>query len=220
MKATLISCCCLLLFSCRETNVPAEAVAFYFEAPQPINDSQLQHIPSKFVGTYRDKDSVLLQVEKKLIYSESFFSTAVHQSELDSVMVFFKNTDGKLVEKETGAVWESFTKGDSVTFRSKWRDTLFEFSTQQQAKRTHGKLVLNFKKDTLWKVKVLTLEDDILTIRSFGLPADRAKWDSVTRLPSRVIDSSEYVLQPSRKEFNTMLKIKVLGYDSRYKKVP
>ena len=218
MRTTFFICCLFFIFSCKEVR-PADALDMYFENPQPINDSELKKIPSKYLGRYSDTDSVLLIVEDKIIYSEQFYVASAHQSEMDSVMVLFERKDGKLIEKGTGDVWELKNKGDSIQLRKKWRDTLFRLSNRQRAKRIHGKLVLNFKKDSLWSVKILSLENKNLKLKSFGSPADLVKWDSITKLKSRMIDSSTYVLKPTRKEFSTILQIKKLGYDKIYNKI-
>ena len=72
MKNILILLASSILFaSCKEHAVPV-GNTFYFSEPQPMNDSELNSIPDKFIGLYVNEDSIYLNVSKRLITEESF----------------------------------------------------------------------------------------------------------------------------------------------------
>ena len=64
MKNLILLLFVSLLFSCKEEAIGND---LYFDNPQPINDSELKEIPQKFLGLYKDADSVFLQIDKNLI---------------------------------------------------------------------------------------------------------------------------------------------------------
>jgi hypothetical protein len=97
-------------------------------------------------------------------------------------------------------------------------DTFFVFSNTQKAKRFNGQLVLNFKDSIYWKVKSICLEKNILKIKYIYSDEDLKKMDSLTKIKSTRIDSSSFIIRPSRNEFKRILNLKNLVEDSEYKK--
>ncbi|MNL51621.1 hypothetical protein D3C87_1747320 [compost metagenome] len=93
-------------------------------------------------------------------------------------------------------------------------------SYNQKLKRINGQLVLSTRDSIFWKIKTITLEKDILKIKNIYLPEDLRKLDSVTTIKAKILDSLSYLIKPTRKEFKNILKIKKLGYDQEYTKVP
>lgn len=52
----------IFIVSCKKADAEAaevcdDCLAFYFENPQPVNDSELRGFPSKFKGLYMTSDS-------------------------------------------------------------------------------------------------------------------------------------------------------------------
>ena len=84
----------LLLASCKENAVPV-GNTYYFSNPQPINDSELNSIPNKFIGLYVNEDSIYLNVSKKMIIEESFFKFRIHKNGLDSIADEIVRVDDK-----------------------------------------------------------------------------------------------------------------------------
>ncbi|MEG1026810.1 MAG: hypothetical protein RSF34_20225 [Flavobacterium sp.] len=207
--------------SCKKADAAAEygGLAFYFENPQPIHDSELNSFPSKFKGLYINTDSTLLRIDDYRISKEYYFKFRIHRQKLDSLKSEFDLVDGKLISKDTQDKFDVFKKGDSIELSRKEVDTLFRLSYNQKIKRINGQLVLSTRDSVFWRIKIMSLEKSILKIKSIYLPDDLKKLDSVTSIKAKMIDSLSYLIQPTRKEFKNILKIKNLGYDQEYKKV-
>ena len=55
----------LLFFSCKERAAHPIGNTYYYQEPQPINDSELNSIPNKYLGLYVNEDSIYLNVSKE-----------------------------------------------------------------------------------------------------------------------------------------------------------
>jgi hypothetical protein len=203
----------LFLVSCKKTDDPYAGFDMYFEKPQPINDSELSTIPNKFQGLFMSKDSFFVRIEEKEILIENYLKFRIHKTDLDSLKEFFSYPNGK-VKLSTKNI-----SGDSLEIIKKDIDTFFVFSDSQKAKRIDGKLVLNYKDSIYWKIKAISLEKNILKIKYIYSEEDLKRIDSLTKVKSTMIDSSTYILRPSRNEFKRVLNLIKLGETREYKKV-
>lgn len=201
------------MFSCKEVVIGND---LYFEDMQPANDPDLKMIPNKFLGLYKDEDSVFLKIDKNLITKYRFGKVRIHKIELDSLKEQYDFINQKLVDKKTKAVFEMKKIGDSIELSNKDIDTIFQFSDVQKAKGSNGDLILNFKSDDYWQVNILSLENKILKFKYLSVD-DLPSIDSIMARKSTMIDSSMYVLKPSKKEFKKILRHK-LDIEFLYKK--
>lgn len=208
----------LLLASCKEHMVPV-GNTYYFSNPQPINDSELNTIPNKFIGLYTNEDSVYLNVSKRIITEESFFKFRIHKNGLDSIADEIVRVNGKYRFKNETTVLEDKIIGDSIEFSQKEIDTLFVFSDKQKAKRINGKLVLNNKDSIYWQTKLVYFNNDKLVVKYLYSDEDLRKMDSITKINSKQLDSTTYVISPSRSEFKSFFEVKNFGYEVKYKKI-
>ena len=210
----------LLLYSCKQVEVPAEdGFQFYFENPQPVNDSELKYIPSKFVGLYKSKYESVLRFEKNFILEERDYGFTIHKNVLDSLKDSFYFSNGKLVEKSGNDVYQAKRIGDSIKVNNTKTDTLFKFSATQKAKRINGFLVLSEKDSIFWKIRLIGLDKNILKIRYLYSEEDVNRIDSITLTDAKKIDSLSFVLKPTRKEFKQILNLKNLGFESQFNKI-
>ncbi|WP_394773600.1 hypothetical protein [Flavobacterium sp.] len=222
MKKIIIVFILITVFaSCKKADRPEceNCLDFYFESPQPENDSELNGFPSKFKGLYMDKDSIYLRIEEDRILQEYFIKFKVHKQKMDSLKSEYNLVDAKLITKDTKEKYKIYRKGDSIELAQKFIDTLFRLSYNQKAKRINGQLILNTKDSVLWKMKTISLENNILKIKEINLPEDLRKFDSVTLIKGKMLDSLSYLIKPTRREFKNILKIKNFGTDKKYKKV-
>jgi hypothetical protein len=217
-KIVLLFGVILLLVSCKQSECPAGNM-FFFEAPQPINDSELTSIPNKFQGIYRNSDSVYLNIKKNIIYTESEFKFRIHKNQTDSLKQDFYIENGKYISKNKKEVFNSKVIGDSIELAYKDVDTFFSFSDIQKAKRINGRLVLNQKDSIYWKVKLMILNKNILKIKQLYSVNDLKRMDSITKNHSKRIDSTRFIISPSRKEFSKFLELKNFGFDHKYRKI-
>ena len=208
----------LLVSSCKERAIPV-GNTYYFLEPQPINDSELNSIPNKFIGLYVNEDSIYLNVSRKLITNESFFKFRIHKNSLDSIADEIVRVNGKYKFKNETTFLEDKTIGDSIEFSQIQIDTFFIFSDKQKAKRINGKLVLSEKDSIYWQSKLVYLDKDGLIIKYLYSDDDLRKMDLITKIKSKRLDSTTYVISPSRSEFNRFFEFKNFGYDQKLKKV-
>jgi hypothetical protein len=89
----------------------------------------------------------------------------------------------------------------------------------QKAKRFDGQLVLNYKDSIYWKVKSIRLEKNMLKIKYIYSEEDLKRIDSLTKVKSTMIDSSSFIIRPSRNEFKHILNLKKVGEELGFKKV-
>ena len=220
-KIILILVLLIVLTSCKKADAPAcdDCLAFYFENPQPDNDSELTAFPSKFRGLYMNDDSTFIRIEEDRILREYFYTNIIHKKALDSLKDDYNIINGKLVIKDFKAEYNLKPKGDSILLMRKMIDTLFRFSLNQKAKRIDGQLILSRKDSIFWNVQFLSIEKHAIKFKNFYEKEDLKKLDSVTQIKSKMLDSTSYLIKPTRREFKNILKIKHLGTDTEYKKV-
>lgn len=223
-KSILIIAIITLIISCKKADAAATelcdgCITFYFENPQPINDSELNGFPAKFKGLYMNSDSTFLRIEEDRILREYFYKFKFHRQEMDSLKSEYNLIDGKLIAKDTKEKFDIHRKGDSIELVRKDIDTIFRLSYNQKAKRINGHLVLSIRDSIFWKIRIITLEKNILKMKYIYLPQDLNKLDSVTAIKGKMLDSLSYLIKPTRKEFKNILNIKNLGEGNEYVKV-
>lgn len=220
-KTAIVFLTAFVIISCKKAEADGipDGNNFYFVNPQPINDSELSSIPNKFQGIYRNSDSSYLNITKNSIFKESSFKFRLHKNQIDSLKKEFTIVNGKYITNDTKEVYDSKSIGDSIELSSKNRDTIFIFSNAQKAKRINGNLILNQKDSIFWKVKLVSLDKNNLTIKEIYSDNDLKRMDSITKIHSKRIDSVTYIISPSRNEFKKFSKIKDFGYDSKFIKV-
>jgi hypothetical protein len=214
MKKYFLFLVLLFVVSCKKADAPAdESSALYFEKPQPINDSELSKIPNKFRGIFMNSDSMYINVKENIILEESYNKFRIHKKDLDSLKEFFSYPNSKF------ELSSKIIKGDSLEIIKKDIDTFFVFSNTQKAKRIDGQLVLNYKDSIFWKVKVISIERNTLKIKYIYSEEDLKRMDSLTKIKSTMIDSSLFLLKPSRNEFKRIINLKRFGEEHSYKKI-
>lgn len=221
MKNLLILSAIMLFYaSCKERAAEYPiGNTYYYQEPQPINDSELNSIPNKYLGLYVNEDSIYLNVSKKMIAKESFFKFRIHKNSLDSIADEIVSDNGKYRFKNETTFLEDKIIGDSIEFSKKEIDTFFIFSDKQKAKRINGKLVISDKDSIYWQSKLVYLNKDKLVIKYLYSGEDLRKMDSITKVKSKQLDSTTYVISPSRSEFKRFFEVKNFGYESKYKKI-
>lgn len=210
--------------SCKKADATATEVCdgcltFYFQNPQPDNDSELTGFPDKFKGLYRNSDSVFIRIENDRIFKEYFFKFKVQRQKMDSLRSEYDFVDGKLITKDTKDKFDIKIVGDSIELSHKSIDTLFRLSYNQKVKRISSQLVLSTRYSVFWTIQTIALENDILKIRHIYLEGDLKKLDSVTVIKGKMLDSTSYLMKPTRREFKNVLKIKNLGADLQYDRI-
>lgn len=216
MKKYISILAVIIFCSCKE--IPAEN-SLYFTEAQPISDSQLKKIPSKFTGIYFMKDSVFLNINKSMIAYQYDYDVKIHENQMDSLKdeIIFK--ENKFFLKSTDEVLKSKKIGDSISLNLKYLDTIFAFSKKNIAKRINGKLILSTKDSVYWRIKILTLDENTIKIQELYADSDLKIFDSICNIKGEQIENSNVLVQPTRSEFAKILKVEGLGIERRFKKL-
>jgi hypothetical protein len=209
----------LVFLSCKKAEGVPSGLGFYFEIPQPINDSELSKIPNKFLGLFMNSDSTYVNVQENIILKEYYDKFRFHKREFDSIKLDFDKVGDKYISKLNSTIFECKYLKDSIEFSNKRIDTFFIFSNTQKAKRFDGQLVLNYKDSSYWTIKSIRLENNNLKIKYIYSEEDLKRIDSLTKVKSTMIDSSSFIIKPSRNEFKGILNLKKLGGEFEYRKV-
>jgi len=219
MKHLLLFFSIICLFSCKNQKAEIVGNEFYFNSAQPINDLELNKIPNKFIGLYMNSDSLLLAITKEVMFYESSRKFRIHQSKWDSLKTEFDFVNDRYIFKNTNQVFDCKKIGDSLELNSIQRDTFFTFSNNKKVKRINSNLIINQRDSTYWKIKIYTLKKDILTVKQLYSDTDLRKMDSITRIKSMMIDSTSFLISPTKTEFKKFLNLKDFGYESSFKKI-
>lgn len=219
MKKYILVLALLIFLSCKRAEEAPSGLSFYFENPQPINDAELSKIPNKFQGLFVNSDSVFLNIKENIILKEYYNRFRFHKKEFDSLKLNFDKVGDKYISKLNQDVYEAKFLKDSIEFSNKQIDTFFVFSKTHKAKRFDGKLVLNYKDSIFWKIKSIGLEKNRLKIKFIYSEEDLKRMDSLTKVKSTMVDSSSFIIKPSRNEFKRILNLKKLGGEFEYRKV-
>lgn len=205
--------------SCKRVEAEPAGFNFYFENSQPINDAELSKIPNKFLGLFMNSDSVYVNVQENIILKEYYDKFRFHKKDFDSIKVDFDKVGNKYVSKLNKDIFECKYLEDSIEFSNKRIDTFFIFSDRNKAKRFDGQLVLNYKDSIYWTIKSIRLEKNRLKIKYIYSDEDLKRIDSLTKIKSTIVDSSSFIIKPSRNEFKRILNLKLLGSDLEYRKI-
>ena len=137
---------------------------------------------------------------------------------MDSLKTEFNFANGKYISKTNNTVFDYKMVGDSIEFSSREIDTIFIFSESQKAKRINGFLILNEKKSKYWEVTFVNLNKNNLEFKHLYAENDLRRMDSITKIHSKTIDSTTFIITPTRREFGKFLQLKDFGYQQAYSK--
>lgn len=207
-----------LVVSCKEKAAFFQENQYFFDQPQPINDSELSRIPSKFHGQFFDDNNNLISVTSNLITTQYSYKFMIHEKMLDSFIQLYDLKNDRMIDKKTKEILFLKKVADSLELTSKFNDTTFRFSNYSKAKRLNGQVVLSKKDSIYWTVKIMSIENKKLIFKTLGRFSDLLKMDSITKIHSKMIDSTTFYINPSRSEFMKFLRNSDFGYDEIYKK--
>jgi hypothetical protein len=219
MKKVIIIAVFFSLWSCKETAKEEFSTYFYFEGPQPINDSELSSFPSKFRGVYTF-DDVQLHIEKNCIYNSYLEDWRVAKTAMDSLKdsIIYDGDKIILKEKKYSEKYNYRDEGDSLYLYRRRYDTIFSFSPTQKAKRINGQLVLSNKDSIYWHIRMLAIKKDTLYWKYFTDSHDYMMLKPIVKNMTINADTSAVYLKPTRREFAKILSLDSLA-TSKYKKI-
>jgi len=211
----------MFLVSCKKIRARPcpDCFIFYFENPQPKDDTELDHFPVKFRGLYINKDSSFLTIKEDRMVYKYFGTYKMHKTEFDSIKQDYIIIGNQVTNKISNEKSLMHAKGDSIEFKEIYLDTFFRLSYYNKLKRINGQLVLSRKDSIFWTTEIMSLNNKTLKIKEIYLPQDLKKLDSITAIKGEKLDSMSYLIKPTRTEFKKILRVKKLGTDQEYKKI-
>jgi hypothetical protein len=209
----------LMLFSCKQAECSVDGNNFLFQYPQPINDSELSKIPNKFHGIYLNSDSIYLNINDNYIIKENYNRFKIHKTALDSLKNEFDVVNGQYIAKNSKEIYTPKILGDSIELTFKNIDTIFAFSNNKKAKRVNGQIIISKKDAAFWNIKMISLERNNLKIKEIISNEDLIRMDSITKIKSKMIDSTSFIIAPTRPEFVEFLNLKHFGFEQGFKKI-
>ncbi len=196
----------LLLISCKEKAALVTETIFYFREPQPQDDSEIGHIPSKYIGDYRFGDHSILHVEKNVIWSEFPHEEEVSREVFDSLKKESVYRNGVWILKDTGLEIRVTPRDTTFLFNYKYADTSFTLGSDTKVKRIHGSLVISVKDSIFWNVQLLQKSHDTLYLKGFYNKSDYSMAKQIVKDVKANADTTMVTLNPTRKEFISILR--------------
>jgi SpoU rRNA methylase family enzyme len=160
-----------------------------------------------------------LNVKENIILTEKNHKFYLNKKHLNSLKDGFEIVNGKFISKISKEIYNYRELKDSIELTNKDVDTFFIFSNTQKAKRINGNLVINEKDSVFWSVKLINLDKKNIKITQIYSASDLKKMDSITKNKSTMIDSSSFIIKPSRKEFSKFINLKNFGDQQKFKKI-
>jgi hypothetical protein len=124
-----------------------------------------------------------------------------------------------LISKNDNEIIEFRKLKDLIKLNNLKYKTILKFSDFQKAKRINNQSILSQKDAVYWGTKIISIQKNILKIIFLKPTNDLKRIDSLTEIKSKLIDSSNYLIKPSKKELKTILRLKKIGTSAIYSKV-
>jgi hypothetical protein len=217
MKKILIFFALIFFFySCKDKAHHSNMVLF--ENPQPINDSELNHIPIKYQGQFYENDSVFVQINQKSIIEKRINCFKFPKKDIDSLKQHFDFKNDSIFDKSSKESFPYITKNNEIQVFVNSLDTIFNLSDNNKAKRINGKLVLSKKDSIFWNATIVKIEGSKLIFNELSSEENLKRFDSLCKIKSKEISNFYYLCNPSRNEFAKILKLKHLKHEKIYLK--
>lgn len=196
-----------LLTSCNQQPVVK------FESPQPSGQKDLSEFPTRFVGSYRNDDALMIVAPATVLYRNEA-DLVEHR---DSLNIYFDFAGDTVIEKSSGEKFGAVIKGDSVYWRyTTGFDTVFAIDKGGKLRKLKGYYFLNHPIDSgMWEVKKLSFPGNKLVVGIIADSTDIAKLQEITET---VADSLK-TFNPSRKQFRKYVRHDGFGYETVFYRV-
>ncbi len=203
---------CIFLFSCANKNV-------LFENPQPAKGKSLTAFDKNMQGVYLEDSLDYLTISDKNAIMVTMESTHFHRSELkeDSLVNFDIYDDQKVLEYMNSLGIQARILSDTIYGRFADIDTLFSIGKDQILKKHNGNYFASIRDGEYWMVYLANLTNDTLIWREIHFSKDLLQYefasekvdyceDSLGNLNNTDTCSSRIILNPTKKELNTLIR--------------
>jgi hypothetical protein len=209
MKKTLYILLMIFLVSCGDYEYVR------FETAQPDGVKESESFSRKTKGEYincSNPDDKLIISDNLILNSRTFkFKSHRNDLEFDSPITVDRNIDEELKKLFIREGYEIEINGDTINASQIDIDTVFRISGNQVLKKFKGSYFLNFKEDeSFWIVSRLNLKKDTLLIGQISPSDTLLRFDFVVKNEefneSDSTTTTEYSINPSKKEFKKLMK--------------
>jgi hypothetical protein len=201
-----------------------------FTEPQPKGISNLQSIPAKYQGRFKNKsDSSLLIIDSQSIMKEWKSTERMHRDSLDKELKMhikrdtsFKYWDKQLMGNSKDYLLLTIRlNNDSAKVKITGYETLFAVSDSQLVRIYKNFCFLNSRTtDKYWLVKTLRIQEnqldfsDLINVKEIDKIKAKSKVIEVKDTAQKVVD---YHMTPTLREMRRILKQK--KFDNSFKKI-
>ena len=191
-----------------------------FETAQPNGVKESESFSRKVKGEYincTNSDDKLIISDKLILNSRTFkFKSHRNDLEFDSTITVNRNIDDELRKLFISEGYEIEINGDTINASQIDIDTVFQISENQVLKKFKGSYFLNFKNDeSFWNVSRLNLNKDTLLIGQISPSDTLLRFDFVVKNEefndSDSTTTTEYSINPSKREFKKLMKPNSFG---------
>ncbi|HAP58269.1 MAG TPA: hypothetical protein DCR93_01715 [Cytophagales bacterium] len=189
-----------------------------YENPQPRGSANRNGIPSKYHGTYAEKDGpAVVTIDDFLVIETKTWASTLSQSELSEkyshlgAITSDASFPDVYVPAVDGSAKVTFTfQGSQVQEKVEQTDTLFDTREYCKVRQYQDVLFINEKHLlTRWHVHTLELEEDRLTIRELVAMEEADGYGNITEVGTgyspRSGDVRAKFLDPKRGELDQIL---------------
>jgi hypothetical protein len=186
-----------------------------FETSQPDGVIESKSFNRKVKGEYincTNPDDKLIVTNNLILNSRTLrFKTHRNDLELDSTITVNRNNNDELSELFISEGYKIQINGDTINAFLTDIDTVFRISENQVLKKFKGSYFLNFKRgEHYWDVSRLNLTKDTLLVGQISPSDTLLRFDFVSKTEefddSDSTTTTEYSINPSRKEFKKLMK--------------
>jgi hypothetical protein len=209
MKTTLYLILSICLISCADY----EYVRFETSQPDGVNESKSfnRKIKGEYINCTNSEDKLTITNNMILNSLTLNFKTHRNEIEFDSTLTINRNNDDELRELFVSEGYKVEINGDTIYAVHTEIDTVFLISQNQVLKEFKGSYFLNFKRDeNYWEVNRLNLTKDTLLIGQISPSDTLLRFDFVSKTEefndSDSTKTTEYSINPSKKEFKKLMK--------------
>jgi hypothetical protein len=195
-----------LCYSCKKSE--SFYSNFYFAEVQPVSIARATKIPRHYDGIYINSDQDTLYIHNNAVYFMTFEKSVISKDSLDLPNMGEYISYKTKLQSANPEIVLAREDEDSLYIKYPVRDTLFGFSENQCAKKLNGYFIVNTKDSVYWHVAAYMLKKDSLYIKRFLDKEDLGIVKSVVKEVYVNADSSQIILNPTKREFRKLLKSK------------
>lgn len=217
MKKIVLFLVATSLLSCESHQLNDSFILF--SEVQPANVDEITHFPQKYIGEYSFDATHKILVQSKYIILKDIDSLEMTKKELDSIQTA-ELKGNKVLDKETGKLYDVRFKGDTIFWEMANLDTIFSFDEGEVAKLFKQSIILNKEQENGVQVSCINFKGLKGKYIQLGTKKDYKYLKSKLKTNPTIIkengDTTNVVLTFSRGDFRRLLREEGWEYESSF----